>query len=55
LVFEPKPAITPPRGNAMEDALKTMLPMLAFMLIPIWIPMIAVAASTVAEKIGRTA
>ena len=36
----------------MEDTLKTMIPMLAFMLIPIWIPIIAVAVGTVADKVA---
>lgn len=37
----------------MEDALTTMLPLLAFMLIPIWIPMIAVAIGGAADRIAR--
>ena len=35
----------------MEDALKALLPMLAFMLIPIWIPMIAVAVSSIRDAV----
>ena len=37
----------------MEDAFKTMLPMLAFMLTPVWIPIIAVALGTVADKVAQ--
>ena len=36
----------------MTDALKTLLPMFAFMLLPLWIPMIAVAVDQVAEAIS---
>ncbi|WP_143055074.1 hypothetical protein [Nocardioides luteus] len=36
----------------MEDALRTMLPLLAFMFIPIWIPMIAAVVGAVADRLG---
>lgn len=36
----------------MEDALRTMLPLLVFMFIPIWIPMVATVIGAVADRIG---
>lgn len=36
----------------MEDALQTMLPLLAFMFIPIWIPMIAGVIGAMADRLG---
>ena len=36
----------------MDQALTTMLPMLAFMLIPVWIPMIAVVVGAAGDKLA---
>lgn len=36
----------------MDEALKTMVPLIAFMLIPIWIPIIAVAVGAVADRLA---
>ncbi|KQY56413.1 hypothetical protein ASG90_13610 [Nocardioides sp. Soil797] len=37
----------------MSDALKTLLPLFAFMLIPVWIPMIAAAVGCAFDAVGR--
>lgn len=37
----------------MEQALATMLPLLAFMLIPVWIPMIAVVVGAAGDKLAE--
>lgn len=37
----------------MTHAVATMLPLFAFMLIPLWIPMIAVAVGSIFDAVGR--
>ena len=37
----------------MEQALTTMVPMFAFMLIPVWIPMIAVVVGAIGDKVAE--
>lgn len=38
----------------MREALLIFAPLFAFMLLPIWIPIIAVAVGTVADAVGST-
>jgi hypothetical protein len=36
----------------MGDATRTLLPLFAFMLIPLWIPLIAIAVGAVFDRLG---
>lgn len=37
----------------MSDALNTFVPLFAFMLIPVWIPLVTAAAGRIGDLLGR--
>jgi hypothetical protein len=39
----------------MADALKAFLPLYAFMLIPLWIPLVSIVVGRILDAVGSTA